>query len=307
MKKYILIFFVFYFVADATAQQLPFSSQFSDNKFVWNPAFTASHNTMKLTGFFRQQWVSVDDAPRTIFAAIEYPFLDYNMSAGAVLFSDKTGPISKTGIHLMYNYKLRELIADDDQLSFGIQGMFSQFAFNTIGETYNSTNDPLISGANASKGFPTLGAGFAYYSSTEEYDQNTVFYFGAAMQQAYTSNLLVNTANFERTSHYFMNLGTRIYSYNFMYEPYVTFNYTNPQLLNYSINFNLEMEDTFWAGIGFANTSEISMQGGYILSDIGSRYTKLKFGLLANIFTANTAGSLGPGMEFYVSYIFNMD
>lgn len=308
MKKIIILTCVFCFVMKIThAQQLPFTTQFTQGKFLWNPAFTAVDDKMKATAFTRQQWVAIEGAPRTIFASIEYPFIDYNMSAGAAIISDKTGPISKTGLQLMYNYKLNELIGDEDRLSFGIQAAFAQFAFNSTNEQYNDRSDPLISGANNSKGFPTVGAGFAYISSIEEWDNNTVFYIGGAFQQAYTTNLLVNSADFERTMHSFFNLGTKIYALDLMFEPYVNLNYTNPEILNYSLNFNLEMEDLFWAGLGVSNASELSLQGGYIMDDIGSRYAQLRLGLQANIIASSTAASLGPGFEVYVGYLFDLD
>jgi len=51
----------------------------------------------------------------------------------------------------------------------------------------------------------------------------------------------------------------------------------------------------------------VSIQGGYILPNINSRYDQLRFGILANYGLSDTATQFGLGFEAIVTYLYDLD
>lgn len=306
MKKILYSLIFIGFLTNVNAQQLPFTTPIQDMHHFWNPAFTAPGTDLIYSGFFRKQWVGFDNAPNTAFASIQYPFVDMNMSAGAAIVSDKTGPVSKLGLQLNYAYKLRELLKDDDHLSLGVSGYFYQYRFDPTNEVANQTIDPLLQGQTQTKFNPSLGIGFAYFSSTEEFARENIFYFGFSTMQFLSGKLLLESGDAERQRHYFANMGLKFFSYDSYLEPSLQVNFVKPELIDIVVGMKYEMEETFWAGLNYSTVNDLSFSGGVIMQDVGGRYTSLRLGILAAI----NAGQLlqaGPSLEFFAAYRFDID
>ncbi len=307
MKKYLLTLLTFVlFIGVALAQQMPQISAVGDFKHLWNPAFTGQTTELQFSGIFRQQWLGFDNAPRTIFASAQYPFLDMNMSAGGAIIADKTGPTSRTGLQLNYAYKMRELLGRDDQLSLGISAFAFQYAYNPANEVFNDNGDPLVFSSRQSSFYPSIGFGFSYISNTEKFDGN-VFYVGFASQQALAREILLSGGDFKRERHYFASIGTQLYGFDYFIEPFINLNYTSPELIDLMIGAKFEMHKVFWAGMAYSSVSAFSIQGGYIFDEIGGRDTALRLGAVANLSTNSALGGIGPGFEFIVAYLFDLD
>lgn len=285
------------------AQQLPYTSPIQELSHLWNPGFTAVGTNLEYTAFYRKQWFGFDNAPNTAVGSVQYPFVDMNMSAGASIISDKTGPVSKTGLQLNYAYKLKEIFSRDDQLSLGINAYLFQYSLSDKDQLLLDSDDPLLNGMTQSKFNPSAGFGFAYFSTTEEYRDN-MFYFGVATMQSFSSDLSLATGSAGREQHIFANLGTRLYGYSHYIEPSFQVNYVNPEIIDYILSAKYEMEETFWAGMSYSSTNAISINGGVIMDDVGGRYTQLKIGALAGI---NGSLSTGPTFEFFLAYTSDMD
>lgn len=308
--KNIAILIIFLFLGTITsvrAQQLAQSSFVEEAKHYWNPAATGVDYNMRTSVFFRQQWLGFGgSAPRTGFVSFQYPFVDMNMSAGAIVNFDQTGPVSKKGLQLTYAYKLRGVLGDDSQLSLGINAGFQQYVFDPSAQLFNDAGDQLLQGSNASALYPAVGAGIYFLSSTEEYDGN-VFFAGFAMRNAFTTEVLINNSNQQREGHLHINVGTRVYQQYSYIEPSLTVNYTNPDLIDIRAGLRFEMEDSFWAGLGYSTTNEASFQGGVILPEFGNRYGALKIGALGNIGLSSDISAFGPGFEIFVGYAYDLD
>ena len=166
MKKSLYIYSIFFLacVTKINAQQLAQSSFVEDAKHYWNPAATGVDNHMHTSVFFRQQWLGFgSSAPRTGFLSFQYPFVDMNMSAGAIVNFDQTGPVSKKGLQLTYAYKLKEILGEDSQLSLGINAGFQQYAFSSSDQVFNDEGDALLQGGNSSAFYPAVGAVYISY------------------------------------------------------------------------------------------------------------------------------------------------
>jgi len=289
------------------AQQLAHTSTFEGTKAYWNPAATAITPHMQTDLWFRQQWVGFGStAPRTGYIGFQMPFVDQNMGAGGMVHFDQTGPVSKTGLQLNYNYQLRGILREDAQLSLGISAGFNQYAFNKDNVIFNDANDVLLQANTNSILYPTIGAGLYYLSSTDTYYDN-VFYFGLSYNQLYATDVLINDFNQERERHMIFNMGTKIYSSESYVEPSLTVNVTSPEIVNFIAAIKYELRDRFWAGIGYSSVSELVLQGGYVIDRIASRYDQLRIGIIGNVGINDAISNFGPGTEIYIAYRFEVD
>jgi type IX secretion system PorP/SprF family membrane protein len=261
---------------------------------------------MNVDFFVRQQWLGFSGAPTTGYINYQYPFVDYNMSAGGALVFDKTGPVNKIGLQLNYAYKLKDALGDDSQLSLGISAGGHNYSFNSTNAVVNDSDDPLL-GKSSSGFFPNVGVGFKFISDIREYRADNSFFFGLAYQQAYQSNVIVSNLNQKRYSHIIFDFGSRIYNDEGYIEPSLSVNYVNPEILNFQVGAKYEMRDKFWAGLGYSSINDLNIQGGMIFDDFGSRDGKLRIGILANANISGIIQDFGPGVEFFTRYEFDMD
>ena len=287
-------------------QQLTQTTPIQDLQHIWNPAFTAPGTKMDASIYYRRQWLGFDGAPSTAVASLQYPFVDMNMSAGAQIIADRTGPVSKTGLQVNYAYKLKELINRDDQLSFGINGYFHQFGFDGQGLMVRDQDDVVLTTNRQTKFIPAFGVGMAYFSNTEEYNGENLFYFGIAGLQILESDLLLETGNAQRARHYFVNMGTKLFGYNHYIEPSFQVNFVKPDLIAYVLSGKFELEESFWAGLSYSSVNDVSINGGVILNEIAGRYTQMKIGALATI-NGGAIASAGTSFELFMSYTLDLD
>ena len=308
MKKYlyISILFLTFILQESVAQQMAQSTFFEDAKQYWNPAVTGIDHNMRTSLFFRQQWLGFGGAPRTGFISFEYPFIDMNMSAGALVNFDQTGPVSKKGLQLLYAYKVKDFLGEDSQLSLGINAGFQQYAFDPASQIFNDVNDVLLQGSSTSTIYPVVSGGVYFLSNTREYDGN-VFFAGLAYRNAFTTDVLINDVNQQRERHIHFNVGTRVYQRYSFIEPSITVNYAAPEQVDIRAGLRYEMEDAFWAGLGYSTINEASIQGGFIIPEFGDRYGKLRVGVLGNIGISSDVQELGPGFEIFVGYLYDID
>jgi type IX secretion system PorP/SprF family membrane protein len=288
--------------AVANAQQLPHLSAITESRHFWNPAMTGLGSDVMIDGFARQQWVGFEGSPFSSFAALQVPFQKMNMGAGGNLYMDRVGPLTKAGANFNYSYHLKESFGDNSLLSLGLNAGIHQYNLNTSSFIVNNENDALLGGTENSGFFPTVGFGMYYLSNTREYREENATFFGFSVIQGFASNVLIREWNQQRTSHYFFDFGTRLYSFNYYVEPSISVNYVSPELMNILINGKLEFRDKFWAGMGYSTINDLCFQGGLIIDEPNGRYTKLKVGMMANIGLSSDLVRLGPGFELFVRY-----
>ena len=289
----------------ATAQQFAYLSGFSDTRHIWNPACMASDDQAIASIYARQQWVGLglNTAPRYFNATLQYPFEDFNMTGGITIHSGKAGPITNTGVVLKYAYQLKSVLSRYSKLSFGISASATSFRFDPSGETYRDAGDPLLIESRNSDFFPSLGGGFHFISNTRAFKGNA-FFAGLSLFQALSTNILIDGNNFDKTNHIFAHIGTSLVFQNSKIEPSIHLNYTNPEFVDLILNAKYELEEAFWAGVGFSTVNDLFVQGGVIVPGFGSRYGELKLGFMANINVGQTIQRAGPGFEVFANYGF---
>jgi type IX secretion system PorP/SprF family membrane protein len=290
------------------SQQLPYTSLFNETWDVWNPANTSLDNKFYTDVFFRQQWLGFGSgAPSTGYIGLKYPFVNMNMAAGGNLVFDKTGPVRKIGINANYAYKIYGALGEDSQLSLGVTGGFTNFGLNTESLVVNVEEDALLAGGSQSKFFPSVGGGIYFISNNDERRATHAFDLGFSVLSAIKSNLLLTNANLQTEIHYVFNMGTKFYGESGIFYPTFLINYVSPEIMDLMIGAKYEYEKSFWAGLGYSNVNELSIQGGFIINEFGGRDTRLRIGALGNVAITDRVKQFGPGFEILLRYEFDMD
>ncbi|PWK20921.1 PorP/SprF family type IX secretion system membrane protein [Xanthomarina spongicola] len=166
LKRFYILACVFLFAQTAISQEgMPiYSDYLTDNYYLIHPSMAGAANCAKIRITGRQQWFGDEDAPSLLTASINSRIGESNSGVGAILYSDKNGYHSNTGVYLTYAHHIlfsrSEL--DLNMLSFGlsigaIQYKLDETAF--IDEPF----DPIIAGIEQSATNFNVDFGFSYF------------------------------------------------------------------------------------------------------------------------------------------------
>ncbi len=307
--RYISIVFIVLFSCFTTAvfsQQYPYLSGFEETRHIWNPAMLHSEDGAQVGIYARQQWIGLgfDTAPRFVNVHYQHPFEDHNMSAGINLYSDKSGPVSNNGVSLQYAYHIPSIIGRYAKLSLGLVGSINSFSFDPSDEVYREDDDPLLITTRNSTMYPSAGGGIAYISNTRLFKDNN-FFFGLSGYHAFSTNVLIQSNNFERQLHLYGHVGSNLAFDNMRIEPSISVNYTQPEIIDFLLNVKFEMEDLFWAGLSLSSVSDLFFQGGYIVPNFNGGFGELRVGVMGAFNIGETVRRAGPGFELFLNYRFD--
>ena len=96
MKNILALFFTIVFGSIAYAQQLPQLTQYMINNYAVNPAIAGMHDYYQVNTTIRNQWVGINDAPRTTILSI-YGKKNENVGFGGLIYNDQVGPTGRLG------------------------------------------------------------------------------------------------------------------------------------------------------------------------------------------------------------------
>jgi len=117
-----------------------YSDYLSDNYYLLHPSMAGAANCAKLRLTARQQWFGQQDAPALQTISMNGS-IGERSGAGIIVFNDKNGYHSQTGLKLTYAHHImfsRDNV-DLNQLSFGMSAGFVQ---SNLDESTFYTNDP---------------------------------------------------------------------------------------------------------------------------------------------------------------------
>lgn len=161
MKKIITLFFLISGSYIVQAQQIQQLSHYVINNFAYNPAVAGASDKFISKFAFRKQWVGLDGSPTTVMASV-HGNLDTegkDLGVGALLFTDATGPIRRTGVQLAYAYHI-PIEEDETYLGLGIGANFLQYSIDFTKMDVKDEGDPQLAPDKQSKlgGDAHLGA-----------------------------------------------------------------------------------------------------------------------------------------------------
>jgi hypothetical protein len=167
-------------------------------------------------------------------------------------------------------------------------------------------NDVVLTNSNLTTFFPAVSLGM-FYTQNGRRDEDRKFWISLSMLQAISGNVEVLGAAAQRERQLHFGIGTRRYGYDSYLEPYFTVNLVQPEVIDMMFGARYEVEERFWAGLGYSTVNDLSLQGGWIIPDISGRYTSLRLGVIGNIALTQDVGEFGPGFEFIMAYTYDVD
>ncbi|HRJ30222.1 MAG TPA: type IX secretion system membrane protein PorP/SprF [Cyclobacteriaceae bacterium] len=141
------------------AQVDPLYSQYLNNPFLINPAYTGMNNYMNLMVGYRKQWAGFDGSPTTLSATGHTSLFDNRMGVGLIISQDKVGENTNTFIQGTYAYKVR--FDEYRYISFGLQAGIMNFRSDNSELNIADPADPLFN-ANQNVIKPSFGAGVIF-------------------------------------------------------------------------------------------------------------------------------------------------
>jgi len=241
------------------AQQLPQLSQYTSHDYLYNPAVAGSREWFEMRSAHRNQWVGIQDAPRTFMLSLTTP-VARNMGIGGFLYTDHVGPTRRTGAQFSYAYHLR--LTDRIRLGFGLSLGLQQFLIDGSKITFHDGYDPLMD--NQLRGSTVPDATFALYLHHQDW------WFGAAAPQLLKNRIIYYDERDASLStlagHYFIMGGYRLHlSDDLRLEPSFLVKYVEPVPAKIDLTATLRYKEQISLGASYRTNDAIAVMVGYWL------------------------------------------
>lgn len=281
--------------SDVRAQQLPQLSQYAFNDYVHNPAVAGSRPAFELRSSHRNQWVGIQDAPRTFTLSAITP-IGRKIGLGGWIYTDHTGPTRRTGMQLSFAYHFN--LTADLKLSLALSGGAQQFLIDGSKITFHDGNETVIDDQVRGQIVPDFAFGaYAYHAkywvgiSLPQIAQNKVYFFDA---QTSTLNKLED--------HYMLMGGYRFtLSDDFVFEPQVLVKYVSPVPAKIDLTALIKYRNQLWVGATWRSKDAISVMLGATVK------STFQFGYSYDITTTNLNKYSSGTHEVMLAILFNKE
>lgn len=275
MRRISLFFVLAIGTFGSWAQQLPQLSQYTSHDYLYNPAVAGSREWFEMRSAHRNQWVGIQDAPRTFMLSLTTP-VSRNMGIGGFLYTDHVGPTRRTGAQFSYAYHLR--LTDRIRLGFGLSLGLQQFLIDGSKITFHDGYDPLMD--NQLRGSTVPDATFALYLHHQDW------WFGAAAPQLLKNRIIYYDERDASLStlagHYFIMGGYRLHlSDDLRLEPSFLVKYVEPVPAKIDLTATLRYKEQISLGASYRTNDAIAVMVGYWLKKT------FQFGYSYDITTTN--------------------
>ena len=229
----------------AQSQQIFKVAQFVKNNYLYNPAAAGAEEKSSVGAVYRKMWSGMPGGPQTTFLYGDHYYASRKTGVGVVMYTDKTGPTSRTGGQIDLSYSLD--FNNGKRLMFGLAGMFMQYRIDKASFSNYIPNDPLL-GSDGTEMKGDAAAGVYYRSNTLN--------IGFSAQQ-----LLQSKLNFIKSS---TNTEGKLYRhyylaghYNWKTDedntivPNFSLSYVNGSPVDAEAGVMIEHKKLLWAGLGY--------------------------------------------------------
>lgn len=291
MKK-LLILTLLICARIASAQQLPQYTQYVFNNYLLNPAVAGIENYTDVKVGHRNQWTGLDGAPVTSYLSVHAPigrnFIESDATSfaaskginpssrmytqnyqsaephhgiGAMVITDKAGPITQTNVAATYAYHLG--LTNRLNLSVGVMTGLNRINLNTSMVTTGDPNDPAIKNGETAQWKPDIGAGVWLYSAD--------YYVGLSAQQLlpqdYNFGYAAAPSKNATVPHFFLTAGIKLYlTDEITFLPSFLLKKIDPVPLTFDINGKFNFQDKFWIGGSYRRNDSFGVLAGFNLS-----------------------------------------
>ena len=250
-----------------------YSDYLSDNYYLLHPSMAGAANCTKLRLTARQQWFGQEDAPALQTVSINGS-LGERSGGGIIVFNDKNGYHSQTGMKLTYAHHLmfsRDNV-DLNQLSFGMSAGFVQSNLDeSTFYTNDPTFDPLIFGSIQRASYFNVDIGTSY-NFLDFYVHATVKNALASDRKLYSDREPVNLRRFILNSGYtFGDAETILWEPSFMFQLVTQ---TQEKTVDLNIKAYKELDfGRLWGGLSYRR----SLDGAQFLDGAAIADQKLQY------------------------------
>lgn len=288
MKNIFLTIICSVAIANVNAQQLPFYSQYMLNGFLLNPAVAGTQEGIPVALTYRNQWAGFTDAPKT-FTLSANSLIGKRVGLGGIVFTENTGPVSRTGIQGAYAYHME--LTDKIKLALGLSGMLHQHVLDQGKLTLDEAYDNAVLGGKQKD--MVADANFGIYM----YHQN--FYAGFSAPQLFQSKVELesNQGNLNRLyRHYFFNLGG-MFNVNekVQIEPSLLVKAVAAAPYQFDLNCKTFFEKKYWIGLSYRDQESIVFLAGL-------EHKQFKFGVSYDYSITNIRKYSSGSHEIYLAY-----
>tara|TARA_B100001113_G_C21115970_1_gene625349 strand:- start:1262 stop:2188 length:927 start_codon:yes stop_codon:yes gene_type:complete len=272
MKRISILVFIICFLGEIKAQQLPQITQYMHNNYTVNPAIAGMYDYYQVNSTIRNQWIGINDGPRTSIISIYGKHSD-NIGLGGMVYNDVAGPTSRIGGSASYTYTF--LLTKKINLSLALQGGFTQFKIIKDLQA-EFKNDPLLEGGDVVRTLPDATFGFNLSGNN--------WYIGASIPQLLSSELKLMDNNFARiydTTSQNGRLARHIYvlgSYKYYVKPQISLESSlflrSVAGTKTQIDFGIKSEykELIWAGINYKINNKLSSMAALFGYSINERF-----------------------------------
>lgn len=157
-----LLFFVglFFALPSVQAQQDSQYTQYMYNTHSVNPGYAGSRGSLSIMGVYRNQWVGLEGAPKTLNFAMHSPIGVKGVGLGLGVTSEKIGPSDESVVTADFSYTIP--LENELKLAFGLKGGLSIWNLDPSKLNIFNPNDYSLKQENTSS--PVIGMGFYLYT-----------------------------------------------------------------------------------------------------------------------------------------------
>ena len=267
----------------AEAQQDPNFTLYNFNMNIINPAFAGIKDSPELNLVYRNQYLGIDDAPRTISMAYSRP-MGSNLGLGISVINDRVFVLTETDIAIDVSYKLQ--VGEKTNLYFGLKagGGFTNI---DLTRANSGGNDPLFQ-ENQDFFNPHIGAGLNI--------QNEKFYISISTPNFLRGERYVKQGNIPSAavdaSHFYLGGGYNFrINENLVLTPRAMMRSVEGAPTSYDVGASLDIRERFMVGSNYRVDEMLAVYGLFQIVD------KLKLGASYDFTTSdvnlvNDSGSL---------------
>jgi type IX secretion system PorP/SprF family membrane protein len=295
IQIWLIIGLTFISSAGLYSQQVPHFTQYIFNSFIINPAIAGTHNYYQIRSDTRVQYVGIPDHPLTSTLSVYGPHKEMDMGWGGFVYTDNTGPTSRTGFSGSYAYNIA--LNETMRLSGGISLGFMQYKIDMSRIKFARDGNSAVEMGNYSKLVPDASIGLYLYSYN--------YHVGIATNQLLNSTVDVlesdTTKGINRLkSHFFLSGG---YRYNidkdWTLDPTIMLKAMYPVPLQMDLTVKGIYKGMVWGGLSYRTGDAVTILLGYIHEG------QYSFGYSYDFVTSSIRTHSSGSHEIAIGYRFN--
>ncbi len=234
-------------------QLAPVSDQYILNPLTINPAYAGNRGALNIAAFYRNQWVGISGAPKTMSLAVDGPLLDGKIGLGINISNDRIGVTRENRFNTNYSFKIG---MNDRTLSLGLGAgiITTNTAWSDLVVADPEDRNSLVD----SRVYVVPDFSFGIYYSNHNY------FAGFSVPK-----LLGNEFNFDKNRYipefnpdqyiYLFNTG---YVFNLnprtKFFPSTLVTYSRGEQLQYDISAHFRFINILWVGATYRSTQSIT-------------------------------------------------